>query len=140
MTKLISNKVTKTETKNVSIANVETSTHLVTKKFIGLNYEKLNAKEQKRFRSAKRTQLFKIIDAKIISLLTKNASFDSKKNFAEFKTFCKDNYSLSLDNVSDVFKGNGHRKESFDKYIELYKANKANVSKANKANVSKAKK
>lgn len=108
----------KTDEKNAN----EISSVLSVKKFANLNYEKLNAKEQKRFRSSIRRKLFAIISEKEILQLSKSETKEtSKANFETFKKFVKENYNIPFTEVQNVFKGNGTKKISFDNYIAEFK-------------------
>jgi hypothetical protein len=107
---------------NVS-TNVETKNVSLVRKFIGLNYETLNASEKKKFREKRRKQLFQIIDNYILAKQGKKANFDKKANFEEFKQFVTNNYNIPLSDCESVFNGQSEnvRKQYFAMYIQDFK-------------------
>ena len=120
-------------------ANVISSV-IATKKFVSLDYSKLSAKEQKRFRSKIRTKLFAIVNDYLRMKLQKELNVESAKtNFELFKKFVAENYSIPLSESQNIFKGNGEKLKDFNNYIidlKIYLSESANL----KAPKSKAKK
>lgn len=109
--------IAKEETKNVI------SSTLQLKKFIGLDYQNLSSKEQKRFRSQIRRKLFNIINAYSILKLQKQLTKENaKENFELFKAFVKENYSIPFSEVENVFKGQSNKSEDFKLYVSDFKA------------------
>ena len=106
-----------------STNNVETKNVSLIRKFIGLNYETMNASEKKKFREKRRKQLFQIIDNYILAKQGKKANFDKKANFEEFKQFVTNNYNIPLSDCESVFHGQSEnvRKQYFAAYIQDFK-------------------
>lgn len=132
-TKEIEKKADKKEI-NLDAKNKEVIKQVSVKKFIGLDYEKSTAKEQKRFRAEKRRKLFNIITLYHRATLEKKQTDESKKeSFESFKAFVKESYNIPLGECENIFKGTNERREDFDKYITDLKTylamNKKSVSK-----------
>ena len=93
-TKKSENVATKVEQKNALdlLNKTEIKSELTTKKFAGIDYANMSAKEQKRFRTKVRNQLFKIVDSFVLSVLKKEAKEKQTEILQNFENFIKQNY------------------------------------------------
>lgn len=119
----VETKVNPIENKLDELNKAEIKSDLTNKKFVGINYAEMSAKEQKRFRTKVRSKLFAIVNEYTLAKLQNKLPDELKTDiFAKFESFLKENYNLSKENCENCFKGsNDARRNDFMILVNDYK-------------------